>query len=320
MARQLTIACGDYDRTHPLIDGTVKPEGIDLNWLVLPHLEIWTRMLNYYDFDASEISLSSYIISRTIGKPLTAIPVFPARAFRHSYVFINTKSGIREPKDLTGKRVGLAEFQQTATVWIRGILQHEYGVNLDEIQWFTWVPRSRMEMELPKRYKVTRLTPDRKPDQMLFDGQLDAIMVPSLFPSLFSPPPHIRRLFEDSQKVEADYFKKTGIFPIMHSVALRQDVWEKDPWIAPSLFKAFQRAKEDAYARLVDLSPYKISLAWFRGPVEEQKQILGDDPWPYGFGKNRGVVETLTTYLYEQGLIQNKLPAEQLFAPNTLDL
>ena len=320
MARQLTIACGDYDRTHPMIDGSVKPEGIDLNWLVLPHLEIWTRMLNYYDFDASEISLSSYIIARTLGKPLTAIPVFPARAFRHSYIFINTKNGIREPKDLMGKRVGLAEFQQTATVWIRGTLQEVYGVNLDDIQWFTWVPRSRMEMELPKRYQVTHLMPDRKPDQMLFDGELDAIMIPSLFPSLFNPPPHIRRLFPDSQKVEAEYFRKTGIFPIMHSVALRQKVWEKDPWIARSLFKAFERAKEDAYARLVDPSPYKISLAWFRGPVEEQRQLLGDDPWAYGFAKNRLVVERLTTYLYDQGLIQNKPPPEQLFAANTLDL
>jgi 4,5-dihydroxyphthalate decarboxylase len=320
MSHQLTIACGDYDRTHPLIDGSIKPEGIDLNWLVLPHFEIWTRMLNYYDFDASEISLSSYIISRTIGKPLTAIPVFPARAFRHSYVFINTKSGIREPKDLMGRRVGLAEFQQTATVWIRGILQHEYGVNLDEIQWFTWVPRSRMEMELPKRYKVTHLTPKHSPDQMLFDGDLDAIMVPSLYPSLFHPPPHVRPLFEDSEKVESDYFRKTGIFPIMHSVALRREIWEKDPWIARSLFKAFQRAKEDAYARLRDLSPYKISLAWFRGPVEMQRQILGDDPWPYGLEKNRAVVETLMAYLYEQGLIEKKLPIEQLFAPNTLDL
>jgi 4,5-dihydroxyphthalate decarboxylase len=277
-------------------------------------------MLNYYDFDLSEISLSSYIISRTIGKPLTAIPVFPARAFRHSYIFINTKSGIREPKDLMGKRVGLAEFQQTATVWIRGTLQHEYGVNLDDIEWFTWAPRQRMEMELPKRYNVTHLAPDRNPDQLLFDGELDAIMVPSLFPSLFNPPPRIRRLFEDSEKVEAAYFKKTGIFPIMHSVALRQDVWEKHPWIARSLFKAFQRAKEDAYARLHDLSPYKISLAWFRGPVEEQEQILGDDPWPYGLEKNRHVVETLMTYLHEQGLAEKKLTMEQLFAPNTLDL
>jgi 4,5-dihydroxyphthalate decarboxylase len=288
--------------------------------LVLPHLEIWTRMLNYYDFDASEISLASYIIARSIGKPLTAIPIFPARAFRHSYIFINTKSGIREPKDLMGRRVGLSEFQQTATVWIRGILQHEYGVNLDDIEWFTWVPRSRMEMELPKRYRVTHLPPDRRPDQLLFDGELDAIMIPSLFPSLFNPPSHVRRLFEDSEKVEAEYFKKTGIFPIMHSVALRRDVWEADPWIARSLFKAFQHAKEDAYARLVDLSPYKISLAWFRTPVEEQKCLLGNDPWAYGFQKNRNTVETLITYLQEQGLIHDKVPAEQLFASNTLDL
>jgi 4,5-dihydroxyphthalate decarboxylase len=320
MALQLTIACGDYDRTHPLIDGSIKPEGIELNWLVLPHFEIWTRMLNYYDFDASEISLSSYIIARTLGKPLTAIPVFPARAFRHSYVFINTKSGIREPKDLMGRRVGLAEFQQTATVWIRGILQHEYGVKLEDVHWYTWAPHQRMEIPLPKRYRVIHLTPDRKPDQMLFDGELDALMVPSLFPSLFNPPSHVRRLFENSPEVEADYFKKTGIFPIMHSVALRQDVWEKHPWIARSLFKAFQRAKEDAYARLKDPSPYKISLAWFRGPVEEQEQILGDDPWPYGVEKNRHVVETLSTYLYEQGLAEKKLKMEELFALNALDL
>lgn len=320
MALQLTLACGDYDRTHPLIDGSVQPEGIELNWLTLPHLEIWTRMLNYYDFDLSEISLSSYITARCMGMPLTAIPVFPARAFRHSYVFINTKSGIREPKDLMGKRVGLGEFQQTATVWIRGTLQHEYGVDLDSIEWHLWTPHARMEIELPKRYQVKRVPAGRKSDQMFFDGELDAIMVPSLFPSLFNPPPHIRRLFQDSPTVEREYFKKTGIFPIMHSIALRQDVWEKHPWIARSLFKGFQRAKEDAYARLKDLSPYKLSLAWFREPVEEQQQILGDDPWPYGLEKNRHVVETLATYLYEQGLADKLMKMEDLFAPNTLDL
>ena len=320
MSLQLTIACGDYDRTHPLIDGSIKPEGIELNWLVLPHLEIWTRMLNYYDFDASEISLSSYLIARTMSKPLTAIPVFPARAFRHSYVFINTKSGIRDPKDLEGKRVGLAEFQQTATVWVRGTLQHEYGVNLDDIHWHTWTPRSRMEMELPKRYKVTHITPDRKPDQMLFNGELDAMICASLFPSMLNPPPHVRRLFDNYPEVEAAYFKKTGIFPIMHSLALRQDLWEEHPWVARSLFKGFERAKQEAYARLNDTSPYKISLAWFRGPVEQQRKILGDDPWRYGLEKNRTVIETLMTYLYEQGLAETKLPVEQLFAANTLDL
>jgi 4,5-dihydroxyphthalate decarboxylase len=320
MSRQLTIACGDYDRTHPLIDGSIKPEGLELNWLVLPHLEIWTRMLNYYDFDASEISLSSYLIARTLGKPLTAIPVFPARAFRHSYVFINSKSGIHDPKDLIGKRVGLAEFQQTATVWVRGILQHEYGVHLDEIEWYTWTPHSRMEMELPKRYKVTHIPSDRKPDQMLFNGELDAVICANLFPSLLNPPPHVRRLFENYPEVEAAYFRKTGIFPIMHSVALRHDLWEQHPWIARSLFKAFQCAKEDAYTRLNDTSPYKISLAWFRRPVEEQRAVLGDDPWAYGLERNRHVVETLMTYLYEQGLVEKKLAVEELFAANTLDL
>jgi 4,5-dihydroxyphthalate decarboxylase len=219
-----------------------------------------------------------------------------------------------------GKRVGLGAFQQTATVWMRGMLQHEYGVDLDEIEWHLWTPQARMTMELPQRYKVRRVLRDRKPDQMLFQGDLDAIMVPSLFPSLFDPPPHIRRLFEDSPKVEAEYFRRTGIFPIMHSIALRQNVWEQHPWIARSLFKAFQRAKEDAYARLKDLSPYKISLAWFRGPVEEQDRILGADPWSYGVERNRHVVETLANYLYEQGLADRKMPVEELFASNTLDL
>jgi 4,5-dihydroxyphthalate decarboxylase len=320
MSRLLTIACGDYDRTHPLIDGSIKPEGLELNWLVLPHLEIWTRMLNYYDFDASEISLSSYLIARTLGKPLTAIPVFPARAFRHSYVFINTRSGVRDPKDLMGKRVGLAEFQQTATVWVRGILQHEYGVKLEEIEWFTWTPRSRMAIELPNRYSVHHIPPDRKPDEMLFDGELDAVICANLFPSLLNPPSHIRRLFENYEEVEAAYFKKTGIFPIMHSVAVRQDLWEACPWVATSLFKAFQRAKEIAYERLNDTSPYKISLVWFRRPLEAQREILGADPWPYGLEKNRHVVATLMDYLYEQGLAKEKLEVEKLFAPNTLNL
>ncbi|MGH7823580.1 MAG: ABC transporter substrate-binding protein [Candidatus Binatia bacterium] len=320
MRRLLTLACGDYDRTHSLIDGSVKPEGLDLNWLILPHHEIWTRMLNYYDFDASEISLSSYLIGRTIGKKLTAVPVFPARAFRHSYIFINARSGIRQPRDLMGKRVGLAEFQQTATVWVRGMLQHEYGVKLEEIEWYTWAKRPRMKIETPQRYSVRQIPPDQSPDQLLFDGELDAIICANLFPSLLNPPPHVRRLFENYKEVEAAYFRKTGIFPIMHSITIRQELWEECPWIARSLFKAFQRAKEIAYERLNDTSPYKISMAWFRQPVEEQGKILGDDPWPYGLEKNRHVVDTLMNYLYEQGLAKERLTVEDLFAPNTLDL
>ncbi|MGH7770764.1 MAG: ABC transporter substrate-binding protein [Candidatus Binatia bacterium] len=320
MRRQLTFACGDYDRTQPLIDGTIKPEGLELNWLVLPHYEIWTRMLNHYEFDASELSLSSYLIARTLGKPLIAIPVFPARAFRHSYVFVNTKSGIKEPRDLMGKRVGLAEFQQTATVWVRGILQHEYGVSLEKIRWFTWVKQDRMDIEMSHHYDVQKIPQGVSPDQLLIDGELDAMICANLFPSLLHGAPNVRRLFENYKEVEVAYYRKTGIFPIMHTVAIREELWKESPWIATSLFKAFQKAKELAYQRVNDISPYKISLAWFREPVKEQREILGDDPWPYGLERNRKTVETLMGYLYEQGLAKKKLSAEEVFAPNTLSL
>jgi 4,5-dihydroxyphthalate decarboxylase len=316
MSRQLTIACGDYDRTHALVDGTVKAEGLELNWFDLPHLEIWTRMLNFYDFDASEMSLASYVIAKTLNKPLLGIPVFPGRAFRHSYIFINTKSGIREPRDLMGKRVGLGEFQQTATVWVRGILQHEYGVDLSKIKWFTWTAKSRMEMPLPKRYEVQKIEPGMAADQLLMRGDLDAVICTSLFPSFVQGAPNVRRLFENYKEVEAAYFKKTGIFPIMHTVVMREELWKQNPWIATSLFKAFQEAKKLAYQRLNDLSPYKLSMVWFREPMQEQKEILGEDPWCDGLARNRKTVETLVEYLYEQEMISKKPTVEELFAPN----
>lgn len=319
MKRQITFACGAYDRTQALIDGTVNPEGLELNWLVLPYQELWVRMLNYYEFEASELSLSSYIIARTQGKPLIAIPVFPARAFRHSYIFVNSKSGIRTPGDLMGKKVGLAEFQQTATVWVRGVLEHEYGVSLEKVKWFTW-EEPRMEIEMPTRYEVHEIPKGVAPDRLLIEGELDAMICAVLFPSLGDGNPNVRRLFEDYKAVESAYYKKTGIFPIMHTVAMREEVWKECPWIATSLFKAFQEAKALAYQRINDVSPYKISLVWFREVLAEQKNILGDDPWPYGLSKNRKTVGQLAEYLYEQGLIKKKLAVEELFAPNTLSL
>ena len=320
MRRTITFAGGDYDRTHALIEGSIKPEGLELDWRILPYHEIWTRMLNRYEFDASELSLSSYLIGRTMGKPLTAIPVFPARAFRHSCIFVNERSGIREPRDLMGKKVGISEFQQTATVWVRGTLRHEYGVDLEKVRWFTWAKQSRMEIEMPERFDIRQLPPETPADELLRQGELDAIICANLFPSLLNGAPGVRRLFENYEQVEAGYFRKTGIFPIMHTVALRADLWKDAPWIAESLFNALQQAKELAYQKLNDLSPYKISLAWFREPVKRQQEIMGDDPWAYGLSKNRHVVETLMSYLYEQGLVNKKLPVEELFAANTLEL
>jgi 4,5-dihydroxyphthalate decarboxylase len=319
MKRQITFAGASYDRTQALIDGTVQPDGLEFNWLIFQYSEIWRRMLNDYDFDASELSLSSYLIARSMGKRLIAIPVFPARTFRHSYIFINNKSGITTPVDLVSKKVGVADFQQTATVWMRGILQHEYNVPLEEIHWFTWA-KTRMEIELPKRYSIKAIPTGKDPEEMLKTGELDAVILAALFPSLLNGSPNTRRLFENYKDVEQNYFKKTKIFPIMHTVVMREELWKEQPWIAVSLFKAFQEAKEIAYKRLVDLNAYKISLIWMRDLVNEQKAIVGDDPWMYGFEKNRHVLETISNYLYEQGLISKPLNLETAFARNTLNL
>lgn len=319
MKRQITFAGACYDRTQALIDGTVKPDGLEFNWLILRYSEIWRRMLNDYDFDASELSLSSYLIARSMGKRLIAIPVFPARTFRHSYIFINNKSGITTPADLVGKKVGVADFQQTATVWMRGILQHQYNVPLEEIQWFTWA-KTRMEIEMSKRYSIQAIPAGKDPEEMLKQGELDAVILAALFPSLLNGSPETRRLFENYKAVEKAYFTETKIFPIMHTVAMREELWKEQPWIAVSILKAFQQAKEIAYERLVDLNAYKISLIWMRELVSEQKAMVGDDPWVYGFEKNRHVLETIAGYLYEQGLINKPLNVETAFAPNTLDL
>jgi len=319
MKRQITFAGASYDRTQALIDGTVQPDGFELNWLIFKYSEIWTRMLNDYDFDASELSLSSYLIAKSMGKPLIAIPVFPARTFRHSYIFINNKSGITSPGDLVGKKVGVADFQQTATVWMRGILQHEYNVPLEQIQWFTWA-KTRMEIELPKRYSIHAIPAGKDPEEMLKQGELDAVILAALFPSLLIGSPETRRLFENYKDVEQDYFKKAKIFPIMHTVVMREELWKEQPWIAVSLSKAFQQAKEVAYKRLVDLNAYKISLIWMRELVNEQRATVGEDPWVYGFEKNRHVLETIADYLYEQGLMNKPLNIEMAFARNTLNL
>jgi 4,5-dihydroxyphthalate decarboxylase len=319
MRKQITFAGQVYDRTQALIDGTVEPEGLELNWLVLNYAEIWRRMLNDYDFDASELSLSSYLIARSMGKPLIAIPVFPARTFRHSYVFINRNSGIRQASDLIGKRVGVADFQQTATVWMRGILQHEYNVPLEKIHWFTWA-RTRMEIELPKQFRIEEIPPQKNPEAMLREGELDAVILAAMFPSLLHGTPETTRLFENYREVEQAFYRKTKIFPIMHTVAIREELWKEHPWMAVSLVKAFQQAKEIAYSRLVDLNAYKISLIWMRDLVREQQSVVGADPWAYGFQKNRHVLEAIAGYLYEQGLIRNRLDLEKAFAPNTLEL
>jgi 4,5-dihydroxyphthalate decarboxylase len=320
MRKRLTMAGADYDRTRALIDGRIKPDGLDLDWQILPYMDIWKRMLNDCEFDVSELSFASYIIARVSGKPLIGVPVFPLRIFRHAYVLININSGIRAPKDLEGKRVGLAEFQQTATVWVRGMLQHEYGVDLTKIDWFPWKTKDRMAIQAPKSYRIQTLPAGSRPDQLLVDGELDALICSTIFPSLLKSPPTVGRLFEDSQKAETEYYRNTGIFPIMHTVAMREQLWREDPSIAVRLFAAFDAAKKLAYRDLADVSRQRITLLWYQDALNRQKDLLGDDYWPYGIEKNRATVQALIDYLFEQELLPRKPALEELFAPNTLTL
>jgi len=312
---QLTLACGAYDLTRGLLDGTTPPQGIDLIPLTMPSPERHWRMTRGQEFDVCEFSMASYLASREAGLPFTAIPAFPHRRFRHSYMFVNARAGIAKPADMAGKRVVIRTWQTTAGVWMRGILQSEYGLPLEQVH---WVAQSEEDipLELPGGIRLERLSPEANLDAMLVAGELDAALYPELLPSFVRGDERIKRLFPDPKAEEQAYFRKTGIFPIMHTVVIRNEVLEAHPWVALSLFQAFQRAKEQAYATLEN--PRTVALAWVRELLEEQKAVLGDDPWVYGYAPNRHNLETFSEYCYQQGLTRRRFAADELFVPATL--
>lgn len=322
---RMTLACWDYDRTRALADGRVSPEGIDLNLLPLHVEETFFRMLRNREFDAAEMSLSSYAVSLTRDDPaFIAIPVFPSRFFRHSCIFVSAKSGIREPKDLAGKRVGVPEYQMTAPVWIRGILSDEYGVDPAGVKYFTGGEEEpgrdeKLKLDLPAKFSVTRIGPDQTLSAMLAAGEIDALHTARTPSTFYSQPDDVKRLFPDFVPVEIDYFRRTGLFPIMHVIALRRDVYEANRWIAQSLFKAFVEAQQIAYDNLKVTSAMTSMLPWQVAAVEQATAELGADWWPYGFAKNRAVLETFLRYHHEQGLSRRLLRPEELFAPETFE-
>jgi 4,5-dihydroxyphthalate decarboxylase len=322
---RLTLACWDYDRTRALADGRVSPEGIDLNLIPLHVEETFFRMLRNREFDAAEMSLSSYSVSLMRDDPaFIAIPVFPSRFFRHSCIFVSAKSGIREPKDLIGKRFGVPEYQMTAPVWIRGILSDEYGVEPASVRYFTGGEEEpgrdeKLKLDLPPQFSVTPIGPGQTLSQMLADGEIDALHTARTPSTFYSRPDDVKRLFPDFVPVEKDYFRRTGIFPIMHVIALRRDVYEANRWIAQSLFKAFCEAQRVAYDNLAVTSAMISMLPWQVAAVEEARAELGDDWWPYGFAKNRAALDTFLRYHNEQGLSRRRLQPEELFAPETFE-
>ena len=322
---RLSLACWDYDRTRALADGQVRPEGIDLIYLPTPPEETFFRMLRYQDFDVCEMSLSATIMSKAHGQsPFVAIPVFPSRAFRHSAIFIRTDVGIREPKDLIGRRVGVPDYQMSAGVWARGILQHEYGVAPESIRWvmggLEQAGRGNMvRVELPSHVTIERLQPGQTLNGLMEAGQIDALISPAMPAAFRRGAPWVARLFPNYREVEEDYFRRTGIFPIMHTVVVKEDLYQQHPWVAQSLVKAFEEAKRLCYDHyLYESNAHLTTLAWVLDEVERERALMGEDFWPYGLEANRETVETLGRYLHEQGLAPRVPTPEELFAPNTV--
>jgi 4,5-dihydroxyphthalate decarboxylase len=322
----LSLGCWNYDRTRALADGRVKAEGIDLTYLDMPVEETFFRMLRHQEFDVAEMSLSSYTVSLFREKKnFVAIPVFPSRFFRHSCIYVNAKSGIREPKDLIGKKVGTPEYQMTAPVWIRGILQDEYGVPVDSVTYYTGGEEEpnrseKLKLDLPANIKVQPIGPNDTLAAMLRDGKIDALYtarMPSTYKAGQDGP--VRRLFEDYVPVEQAYYRKTRIFPIMHTVAIKRAIYERDPWVAMSLQKAFVKSQKETYDDLYVTAALKAMLPWLTKHVEDARALMGEDFWPYGFEANRETLATFLRYHHEQGLSKKRLQPEELFAPETLE-
>lgn len=319
----LTLACWDYDRTRALMDGRVEVEGCALTYLPLAPEEVFFRAFRNAEFDVSELSFSTYMIARSRGDcPYVGIPVFPSRAFRHSAIYVNVAKGVREPADLKGREVGVPEYQVTAAVWVRGILADEYGVAPADIHWRTGgieQPGRREKVALPGGIAVTPVGEDRTLSAMLEAGEIDALVSPRA-PSCFTRgAPDIQRLFPGFRAVEQDYAARTGIFPIMHLIGIRETLVAEHPWLPSSVMKAFETAKALCLPELDEVTALKITLPWIAAEAEATRAVMGDDYWPYGIDANRATLDALTRYAHEQGLVAERPKPETLFTPQTME-
>jgi len=315
----LTLAIGDYDRTGALKTGAVRPQGVDLNILTLSPEEIFYRMGRFLEFDACEFSLSTYTIRRGRGEPMIAIPVFPSQMFRHSSIFIGDKAGIREPKDLRGKRVGVPKYHMTAAVWIRGLLEDEYGVAPKDIRWFEGGEGAKVkevDVTLPPDVRLEHVPDGTHLGDMVAAGELDAF-IGARRPAAYGK--GVSRLFPDFRTAERAYYERTRIFPIMHTVVLKEELVRQYPWLPRSLYDAFTEAKRLAYERLHFTAALLTSLPWQVAEAEETRALMGDDPFAYGIARNRTTVETLAGYSFRQSLAPRRLSVEEMFVPSMLD-
>jgi 4,5-dihydroxyphthalate decarboxylase len=319
---RMTFACGLYDRMLPLYTREVRPEGIDLQFVAIDSpREVFDRMTGGTEFDAAEFSITEFAARLAVDRcPFVAIPVFPSRAFRHGAITINERLGIRAPNDLEGRRIGVPLYSMTAAVWIRAHLQHDYGVDLSTV---TWVEGSMdsaakygnpnvMPLATPVRIEAAR--PGASLGDLLEGGEIAAAIGTGV-PAAIKRSPDLRRLFPDYRIVERDYFLRTGIFPIMHLVAIRREVYEAHPFVAKSLYDAFCKSKAVAMARMRDTIALRYMLPWLPAHVEDTEDVFGQDAWPYGVDANRPTLEALMAYLAEQGLTERPTKIEDIFVP-----
>jgi 4,5-dihydroxyphthalate decarboxylase len=317
-ALRLSLACGPYDRTHALRDGTIRPQGIELTYVSGQPAELFWRMLQFKEFEVSEMSMSNYI--SLVGRgdcPFIAIPAFLSRVFRHGYIFINSSSDITVPKDLIGKRGGVPEYSQTAAVMARGLLEHEYGVRPNQIEWIQG-RKDRMRLSLSDDVHITQAPDGRELSDMLEHAEIDFLITGNNPLSFRRGAPNVQRLFPNYRELERDYYRRTRIYPIMHTVVIRRDVYDRDPWVALSLYNAFCAAKDLCCRLLLETGSPKATFGWLQAMIEEEQAVFGKDWYPYGVEPNRRSLEALLQYNYEQGLTSRRIELEELFAPSTL--
>jgi 4,5-dihydroxyphthalate decarboxylase len=316
---ELTLAINDYDHVRDLVTGVVPVQGIDLTCLSMSVEEIFFRFARYREWHVSELSLAKYVSLRAAGEPLIAIPVFPSRAFRHSAIFVRSDGPREDPAALAGARIGIPEWTQTATVYVRGLLAHHYGVDLAGVQWFQGGTNEPgriegIELDLPERFSVTPVR-DRSLSEMLLAGEIDALIAAHPPRAFTEHPGEVVRIFGDYRAVEERYHRDTGVFPIMHVIVLRADVHEAHPWVAMNLLTAFEEARRRSLARAIDPNTPRSPVPWSFAHAEQVLRLFGGDPWPYGIEPNRPTLEAFLGYCHEQGLIGTPMTLEELFAP-----
>ena len=320
---KLSVAVGPYDRTRALIDGSVQIDGVDPVCMTLSPEEIFFRALRHAEFDICELSLSSFTVKTAQGGgPYVGVPAFVSRMFRHTSIYVRTDR-IRKPEDLKGKKVGLPEYQLTANVWARAILEDDYGVKPSDIHWIRGGIEDadrpeKISITLPKDVKLENGPPGKSISALLAEGAIDGFIAPRP-PSVPKGTPHIGWLFPDPVAAARDYYKRSGAFPIMHLVGVRRDLADAHPWLPGAVFKAFEQAKAAALAQLSDTSATKVTLPFVEERLAEARALMGEDFWSYGLEPNRKTLETFLKHHHAQGLSSRLVKPEELFHPGTLE-